>query len=172
MFIADLDLCRYHPGPLDAENWTSPLLAVGWLEHPHGFTSGVTEKALVEKLYAMLEKIQSAYFHYQFRGVVDCSLCLASGHPFPIPRYSQTNIFVPGHDVVYVAPGGIVHYIEAHAYLPPEQFVDAVLRCPDCLSDEYCAALVRSNRGKELPIESADAHADSFRRRLSKFLRK
>lgn len=29
---------------------------------------------------------------------------------------------------VFVAPNLIVHYIEAHSYLPPREFVEAVLR--------------------------------------------
>ncbi len=32
--------------------------------------------------------------------------------------------------LVYVAPELIVHYIEAHGYRPPDEFIQAVLRCP------------------------------------------
>jgi hypothetical protein len=37
-------------------------------------------------------------------------------------RVSSTN------GVTYVAPVLIVHYVVGHAYLPPEEFVDATIR--------------------------------------------
>jgi hypothetical protein len=54
---------------------------------------------------------------------------------------------------VYLAPGGIPHYIEVHSYLPPSEFVAAVLRCPDCGTNEYRDALRLANRGNEPPLE-------------------
>jgi hypothetical protein len=44
-----------------------------------------------------------------------------------------------------VAPGGILHYVEAHNYLPPEEFRRAVLECPPMTSRAYLAALLRTD---------------------------
>jgi hypothetical protein len=52
----------------------------------------------------------------------------------------RQNLFVPGVDCVYVAPSLIAHYIQAHRYSPPNEFVDAVLRCPEMHSQEYLHA--------------------------------
>lgn len=61
MQIKDLDLCRYHTGPFDAGNWLVPLLAVGWLEHPEQFASGIAPTALLPKLKTIVEQVRSAY---------------------------------------------------------------------------------------------------------------
>lgn len=37
MHYADLCLSCYSGGPYDAGQWASPLLTIGWLEHPHAF---------------------------------------------------------------------------------------------------------------------------------------
>ena len=40
MHYDDLALCRYHSGPLDADSWCVPLLAIGWLEGSYPFKRG------------------------------------------------------------------------------------------------------------------------------------
>lgn len=62
MHIADLDFCRYGRGPFDADNWSVPLRAVGWLEHPRPFTSGTATSTMISKLKAMVEQARSAYW--------------------------------------------------------------------------------------------------------------
>jgi len=47
------------------------------------------------------------------------------------------EIFVPSETVLYVAPVMIDHYVRAHRYLPPREFIDAVLAIPTPDSDEY-----------------------------------
>lgn len=153
MHIRDLDLCRYHTGPFDADNWSVPLRAIGWLEHPHHFNTGATPSAFVSKLQSLVQQTRAAFSHYIFRGGMICSICKAAGLNSPGPIWSQENIFVPGNGVVYVAPGGIVHYIEVHSYLPPKEFIDAVLRCPDCNSSEFREALRAANGGAVPPFE-------------------
>jgi hypothetical protein len=72
---------------------------------------------------------------------------------------------VPGTAEVFAAPGGIVHYIADHSYLPPEAFILAVMTCPDCGSSEYLDALRRANLGKDLPMESKDEFQQRIRAR-------
>jgi hypothetical protein len=130
VLVADLTVFRYHNGPFDPQNWAVPLRAVGWLEHPYPFSRGNVAAAVVSKLKAMVEQTRSTYTQYTFRGTKSCSLCIAANLPDPGPIWSQENILVPGAGVVYVAPGGIVHYVESHSYLPPDEFVEAVLDAP------------------------------------------
>jgi hypothetical protein len=152
MHIPDLDFCRYHTGPFDAVNWPVPLLAIGWLEHPHHFNIGPTLPSLVSKLQILVQQTRDTFAHYNFRGGMFCSICKSEGLNSPGPIWSQENIFVPGDGIVYVAPGGIVHYVEAHSYLPPREFIDAVLRCPDCSSSEFRDALCAANGGAIPPF--------------------
>jgi hypothetical protein len=153
MYFADLDLCFYHPGPLDAYGWQVPLRAVGWLEHPHEFTKGRAPHGLVAKIREMAEQTSVIYSGSTFRGLHRCSHCVAAGLQASSLSGSHVNIFVPGTTVVYAAPAGIVHYIEDHSYLPPREFVEALLRCPDCRSDSYRTALRAANRGVEPPLK-------------------
>lgn len=153
MFIPDLDLCRYHTGPFDADNWSVPLRAIGWLEHPHQFDTGATPSGLAARLQMLVKQGRSAYSHYNFRGVKFCSICKSAGLDSPGPIWSQENIFVPGNGVVYIAPGGIVHYVEAHSYLPPREFIDAVFSCPKYGSHEFRDALHAANGGTAPPFE-------------------
>lgn len=154
MHYKDLELCRYHSGPFDADSWCVPLYAIGWLEDPHPFLRGAAHAGLLERLRALVANARALYSQYYFRGVHDCSICLAEQQISPGPPWSQENIFVPGVDVVYVAPGGIIHYVEAHAYVPPQQFVEAVLACPDYGSPEYEHALRASNAGNAPPLRT------------------
>jgi hypothetical protein len=154
MYIPDLELCRYHPGPLDADNWGVPLRAVGWLEHPRHFSQGVPPASLVPKLTSLVGQMVRAFPQYRFRGVKTCSICEALGLTSPGPVWSQENLIVPGSGEVYAAPGGIVHYVEAHSYSPPERFVRAVLVCPDCDSPDYWRSLRNANSDIEPPVEA------------------
>lgn len=156
MHLQDLEICRYHPGPYCADSWQVPLRAVGWLAHGHAFETGPTASGLVAKLEAMLEQTNAAYPHYRFRGCMHCGLCLALDCPSPGPIWSQENLLVPGAAAVYLAPGGIVHYVHEHAYRPPREFMDAVLRCPEIGSPAYLAALRSANGGAEPPLQSIE----------------
>jgi hypothetical protein len=120
--ISDLEPCRYLP--LQCEG----LLAVGWLEHGVPFEQGRVAEAFFAKLKALCsdpwQPVVSAGLHR-------CSLCQFDGPAF------NGNVFIPYAGCIYVAPVGIVHYIAAHWYRPPEVFVAAVLACPPMRSMEY-----------------------------------
>jgi hypothetical protein len=134
-----------------------PLRAVGWLEHPAEFNQGVAPVELLPKLRQLVESAREKYPHYYFRGVHACSLCAAAGCEGPGPVWSQENIFVPGSDEVFVAPGGIVHYVEEHNYLPPDEFIKAVLTCPEYGSEEFVETLRSANGGHAPPLETKEA---------------
>ena len=152
MYYADLTINRYHTGPFNPVDWRVPLLTVGWLEHPHEFTGGDVPHGFASILREMAECARSLYRHYYFRGVHTCSLCTATGAVPPGPIWSQENLFIPGRNVIYLSPGGIDHYVEAHLYSPPKNYVDAVLSCPPYGSRAYCDALRAANRGETIPL--------------------
>lgn len=153
MHIPDLTPCRYHSGPFDAANWSVPLLAVGWLEHPAVFSTNEVPLPLLSRLRTLIAQSKSQYRQYGFRGTHECSLCAATSRVSPTEAgWSQENLFVPGAGAVYVVPGGIVHYIEEHAYVPPAAFLNALAVCPDVDSDDYPRALRRSNADTEPPL--------------------
>ncbi|WP_431262509.1 hypothetical protein ACQ859_20515 [Roseateles chitinivorans] len=132
--LKDLDRCTCLPLDCDA------LLAVGWLGVDGDFRRGEVSSDFFEKLKALCvepwQPVASAGFH-------QCGLCQFDG-----PRFSS-NVFVPFNGSIYVAPVGIVHYVAAHRYLPPQVFIDGVLACPPMRSMAYHKALL-ANGGRGL----------------------
>jgi hypothetical protein len=148
VFIPDLTLCHYVGGPFDADNWAVPLRAVGWLEHPEPYTTGTVPTELAARLSALLANPSSISF-----GLYSCSFygstgCGSTGSGF---MWSRT-LLIPGDAEVFHVPGGIVHYIESHSYLPPTRFIDAVMKCPDPGSAAYWGAMLESNGGVRPPF--------------------
>lgn len=196
MHFTDLEPCFYAPGPLDADAWSVPLRAVGWLEDPHPFSVGVAPDGLLPKLKTLVDQTRRELSHHMFRGFEVCSICEAQGHvPLivdvsepgrrnradasqenlfmtgdPNVYWSQENLIIPGDGEVFAAPGGIVHYIEKHGYLPPSTFITAVFKCPDVGSPEYFQALRAANGDKLPPLESYEdflREADEWGRTFS-----
>lgn len=54
-----------------------------------------------------------------------------------------SNLWVPDPErrCVFVAPSMVVHYVDAHGYQPPVQFVEAVTVCPPMRSVGYLRAI-------------------------------
>ncbi|MEZ0228861.1 MAG: hypothetical protein ACAI25_09565 [Planctomycetota bacterium] len=110
-FFPDLDPCTYFFGATE-----SRLKAVGWLL-----------KALA----------RSPWTPVFFAGPHFCTICRAKD---PELRHGGVyNVFIPGDGFLYVAPTLILHYLESHAYAPPEEFMRAVTACPRMSSPEYMA---------------------------------
>lgn len=101
---------------------------VGWLDNKHRFPTGSVPTEFLPRL----TKFYRRRVH-QTRGFHPCEFCDASS-PFPTVAVDgreiglgTSEIIVPGReDVCYVAPDLLFHYVVAHAYLPPKEFVDAV----------------------------------------------
>ena len=110
----------------------------------------------------MVDDTRRHFSQLTFRGVHRCSVCGVHGQSFGSVGWSQENLIVPGSGEVFVAPGGVVHYITGHDYLPPTSFVTATLNCPSIGSPEYFGALRAANNGTPPPLESAE----DFSRRL------
>jgi hypothetical protein len=162
--LEDLDFCEYHAPVLTATGWAVPLRAVGWLEYPHPFPVGTVAPDAVSKLIKLVQSTREKFPHYQFRGVHNCSLCAAGGKAGPAAAgWSQENILVPGVNEIFAAPGGIVHYITDHDYVPPSAFLEAVVTCPDCASPEYMDALRKANAGHDIPVKTNAEDYAEFR---------
>jgi hypothetical protein len=130
--IADLDRCLCLPFDCEA------LIAVGWLGDGCEFARGPVSLEFYRKLHSLCaepwQPVVAAGRHC-------CELC-----QFDPPSFSN-NVFVPFRGQIFVAPVGIVHYVAAHHYLPPQVFVEAVLACPPTRSMEYKQALL-ANGGR------------------------
>ena len=95
-------------------------LNVGWLARGYPFPTGPTSLRFRSKLRKQARNVQNPAF-----GFHECDLC--GWRPW-IKANGNGEIHVAGPDgIVYVAPQLILHYISRHKYLPPQQFIDAVL---------------------------------------------
>jgi len=110
------------------EEHSRQLRAVGWLEAASVFPTGRVENRFIERLKELLE---APFQPAVSPGVHECELCQFGG---PL---GTRNLFVPGDGVLYVMPELALHYMGAHHYLPPEEFRDAVLACPDMGTMDY-----------------------------------
>lgn len=129
-YYADLDRCRYFGEDND-------LVAIGWLDSAYEFTRGPTSAAFRARLS---ELVRDAWQPVLFMGPHFCPYCPPVGGG-RIGGYR--NLFVPTATRVYAAPELIEHYVEEHQYLPPPEFITAVLACPEMGSDAYFDALRR-----------------------------
>lgn len=130
------------------EEYSHILRAVGWLEPGYTYSKGDVDRGVFEKLCDLLQKPWSPV---HFFGIQGCGFCrFTGGKPtqlqrksgiVQIPGNSVLNLFVPANDVIYVAPELIAHYIDAHGYRPPYEFIEAVLLCPKMSSKEYFGAI-------------------------------
>ena len=124
---------------LGSEN-PPPLRAVGWLAKDHPFPVGETERKTYDRL---CELLKHPFQPFCYLGYHNCELCQFEG------ERGVANLFVPGQGILYVAPELITHYINAHRYLPPSEFVEAVMKCPNTRTMDYKKAYLE-NGGKAL----------------------
>lgn len=126
-FIADLTPYDYYPGAPEA-------LAVGWLDESEHFASGTCPPDVRNRLREL-----SAAPVRLMRGIHYCQFCERTAAPPNLLR-AEINLFEPldvafGNGEIwitatdgtnYAAPALIAHYVDAHAYLPPTAFVEAL----------------------------------------------
>jgi hypothetical protein len=118
------DLSPYAFLPDDAGS-----LTVGWLEAAHEFSTGPAPPGFVDRLASLAVR----HVVNRTRGWKGCPFCNES-YPVEIDlegiRYpiGDAEIRVAGRcGVVYAAPTLIVHYVAAHGYQPPADFVNGVM---------------------------------------------
>ena len=106
----------------------STLRAIGWLEK-RGFKTGKVAKQCIA---ALVESLQRGIFNDGYRGFHSCALC---GKFQPEFKWKRRRIVAPGHghylvqhrQIVYMAPGMLLHYIIDHDYCPPIEFLEAAM---------------------------------------------
>jgi hypothetical protein len=108
------------------------ILNVGWLSKEHPYLQGAAPAELLLRLAELVRSPVNLY-----RGSHICEFCPAPPtiispggirmlNPPPETR-GNGEIRIRVHKgTVYVAPVLIHHYVAAHAYLPPDEFLEAV----------------------------------------------
>lgn len=116
-FFEDLTPYTYcHP-----EEEPVNTLNVGWLEFGHPFQVGETSAEFRVKLGILCQNRVK-----KMRGFQTCGFCESGDN-----HRSSAEIRVAIRDRVFAAPELIHHYVVAHDYLPPAEFIEAVLASSD-----------------------------------------
>jgi hypothetical protein len=134
-YFEDLSNCDYFGDDLASE-----LTAIAWLTNDVAFSTGKTPDESYAKLKLLLIDPWQPMI---FGGCHDCELC-----QFDRP-YGHSNLFVPNGSLIFVCPEMILHYIAAHHYRPPDQFLAAVAECPNTHTMDY-KKLLLSSGGRNL----------------------
>ncbi len=103
-------------------------LNIGWLGSDSVFERGATGQDFRDALARLVVKRQVRLT----RGFHRCELCGASRprveHGAKSRVLGNSEIRVTGKNgTVYAAPSMIAHYVEVHEYVPPREFIEAVL---------------------------------------------
>jgi hypothetical protein len=111
------------------------VVHVGWLDNVHPYPKGTVDAKLIERMKLLAFNPVELY-----RGKHICELCVepadlvktklpnrvgldpsCSWAQWVNQRSGNGEIRVSGERIVFAAPVLIVHYIEAHNYLPPSE---------------------------------------------------
>jgi hypothetical protein len=112
------------------------IRAVGWLSASHPFPTGPVSEEFLTKLKTICVTWAACVAVLKWPialGPHTCEFCRKF--------HASGNVGVPANDLLFVAPEMIAHYVEAHDYVPPHAFVEAVMRAPLPGSSEYVSAL-------------------------------
>jgi hypothetical protein len=109
---------------------------VGWLDRNHEFDKGAVPTEVCRKLLHLIRVAKAN----QMRGIHECDFCanrdrISVTDAVGVIWLGAAEIWVPGGGgLIYAAPDMVYHYINAHGYRPPREFIDAV----DAYSEELC----------------------------------
>lgn len=139
---------------------------MGWLDSAHAFPTGTTPDGFLEVLKQWKVRASAN----QMRGWHDCPFCQEAPweeqHPFTTLHgdrllIGSDEIWIPGENgVIYAAPSLVIHYVEAHSYLPPQVFLDAVMRSipGDWNAAETARRLATEARKKQPDVRPTQKH--------------
>jgi hypothetical protein len=104
----------------------SQAVNVGWLEKGQPFPVGETSEDFRSKLAKLCQqagrrRVGQIEVYVGTCGIHECDFC---SDPSAV---SSTEIRIRGSMRVYAAPQLIHHYVAVHGYLPPSEFIDAVV---------------------------------------------
>jgi hypothetical protein len=150
MYYQDLTPYQYIPVEKDP-----PSLNIGWLDNTRSYPQGEVPEPFVERLWLFCRSPVN-----QMRGFQECQLCVEPSLGIRLQRSddqlwlgsAEIRVFSP-EGTAYAAPNMIYHYVVDHRYLPPEEFIRAVLEGPLPDTPEYLAHAAQYEWGRRAARE-------------------
>jgi hypothetical protein len=157
-YLSDGSPCSAVPGGAKHS-----LVAIGWLDADHPFSTGAISEEGFRGICAHLTSPWEPPF--ATAGYHHCNFCQfgTSASEFRGYRFSSrssSELFIPTGSRIFVSPVSIAHYIAAHRYLPPAEFIAAVLACPPQGSVAYLKLLLDS--GGRSWLKAVQTFPDEF----------
>jgi hypothetical protein len=125
------------PDPWVNENHLN-LVAIGWLDPEITYPKGKVSEVFIEKL-----ELFCSYPMIMTFGIDWCHICNPSDEPISfvkaklrsgkeIQLFGEYDLRIPSPDgtKIYATSDFILHFVTKHEYLPPQEFVDAVMNAP------------------------------------------
>jgi hypothetical protein len=122
------------------------VLNVGWLSVDYPFLRGEVQPKFVDALAILAHNPDNLC-----RGSHTCDICCPSTQSYDLAGrkigLGNGEVRVIGQDrVIYSAPTLIVHYVAVHNYLPPTDFIEAVMKRASSVFVVYGGLLVKIRR--------------------------
>ena len=109
------------------------LYAIGWIDKGKPYNKGSVSPEFLMKIKSFID---NPHVGMPYMGFHRCFLCSTF--------LGDDELFIVGKNKIYVCPDSIDHYIEKHEYLPPQEFIDAVMNTKMLIGEDY------KNRIKEI----------------------
>ncbi|MBL8685019.1 MAG: hypothetical protein JNK05_37935 [Myxococcales bacterium] len=128
---------------------------VGWAIRDALGTSPPIDRAFVEKLVELFAAAsKSRNDGPVMMGVLTCSACVLTRGPDWMTLFDQrievrtTTLLVPANTFVYFVSAMVLHAMDAHSFVPSQEFVQATLACETPGSARYLMQLRRAGGGE------------------------
>jgi len=113
MYFPDLHIEELHFGV--------KAIKVGWLDSTQPYKKAGDDPRTLEKIAALITKLEEIGPAVFTRGFHVCPFCRDK------TSSTQFTIKIGDGKTFYDAPHMIIHYMLAHDYMPPQEFIDAVM---------------------------------------------
>ena len=124
-YFPDLSTFMYWP-----QTKKISVVQVGWLERGHDFPVDTPSDEFLTALLWCCNHARAK----QTRGIHSCDFCDVGDIWYPTHRnkvgksvLGSAEIWIPFQGKIFAAPDLVYHYVSAHHYLPPSEFIDAVI---------------------------------------------
>ncbi len=170
-YYKDLSQYREHPKGLKGAVLLPNVLNIGWLGQIGDYERGEVSREFITNLVEYYRCrvywrcwLRSSYYNYGLDGSW-AHFNLKFGGCFMSLGTGEIRVADKSNGIMYAAPDLIIHYILNHGYLPPEEFINAVISGPKPDSKEYCSVVQEAYRNApklEVPGRSKCPYCDSY----------
>jgi hypothetical protein len=105
--------------------------AVGWLHPDHPFTKGEVPAEFLDRLKEFQSR-PSGRDLFCFPGSGGLHCCEFCGRV-----HGGGNVAIPSGELLYIFPSMLLHYVQAHGYRPPDEFIAALMASPFEDTEEF-----------------------------------